>query len=125
MPTHKLWNMLWGPNPAPSNLTDLEGVSETDDPLLNLVAENSISIDIDEDTFIASNRDHMQSILEITTLPLSKGQFDAALMIFFKPLKSQTEERERCGTAPRPNVCVDNFDLLRLLSKNLAESLTR
>lgn len=87
MPAHKLWNMMWGSNPAPSNLTDLDRVSETDDPLLNLAAENSIPIDIDEDTFIVSSRDHMQSIHEITTVPLSKGQFDAALNIFYKLLK--------------------------------------
>jgi tetratricopeptide (TPR) repeat protein len=87
MPTHQIWNMLWGPNPAPSNLTDLERVGETDDPLLNLAAENSIPIDIDEDTFIVSNRDHLYSIHEITSVPLSKGQFDAALLIFYKLLK--------------------------------------
>jgi tetratricopeptide (TPR) repeat protein len=87
MPSHQIWNMLWGSNPAPSNLTDLERVSETDDPLLNLAAENSIPIDIDEDTFIVSNSDHLYSIHEITTVPLSKGQFDAALIIFYKLLK--------------------------------------
>jgi tetratricopeptide (TPR) repeat protein len=90
MPAHKLWNMLWGPDPAPTNLTDLDRVDkddETDDPLLNLAAENSIPIDIDEETFIVSNRDHLQSIHDITTVPLSNGQFDAALTILYKLLK--------------------------------------
>jgi len=90
MPTHKLWNMLWGPNPAPSNLTDLDMVEpydEADDPLLNLAAENSIPIDIDEDVFIVSSREHLQSIYEITTVPLATGRFDTALKIFDKLLR--------------------------------------
>lgn len=90
MPTKKLWNMLWGQDPAPTNLTDLEKINsqdDMDDPLLNLAAENSIPIDIDEETFIVSNREHLESIHDIAAGPLSNGRFDVALKIFDKLLK--------------------------------------
>jgi tetratricopeptide (TPR) repeat protein len=98
MPPHKLWNTLWGSDPPPANMTDLAkvGVDENEDPLLNLAAERSIPIDIDEDTFIVTHREHVIAIQDIAALPLAAGRFSSALSIFAKLLKGLQlmEEKE-------------------------------
>lgn len=87
-PSHKLWDSLWGSEPQPTNMTNLDKVpKDDDDPLLNLISDCSIPIDVDEDTFVIANRAHLVVIQEIAAGPLAKGQFESALAIFARLLK--------------------------------------
>lgn len=82
--SRKLWDTLWGGHGKPTNMTDLDQVGEGDEALLQLVSDCSIPIDLDEDTFIVSNREHMLAVQEIAAIPLSKGEFSKARYIFEK-----------------------------------------
>eukprot|EP00977_Amphora_coffeiformis_P028323 scaffold34929_cov160-Amphora_coffeaeformis.AAC.1 len=103
MPTHKLWNTLWGSEPAPaSTLPTLHEMAvsynnnsgDGDNPnadhvaddalLMDLVAQSSVPIDVDEDTFIVSTAAHVQAIQDIAAVPLQAGRFAAANRIFAK-----------------------------------------
>ena len=105
--THKLWTSLWGSDPIPSGQPNRELLTQVgngsaqspsapyigehmtgtaEDPLLSLAASSSIPIDVDEDTFIVSTRDHLAAIQDIAAVPLSEGQFDTAANIFEKLL---------------------------------------
>lgn len=115
MPTQKVWGTLWGSQqPAPaSTLPTLEEVLGTsqdeedgnavnsnksnnlhgsssghseDDPLLDLAAESSVPIDVDEDTFIVSTPEHLDAIHTIASVPIAAGKFAAANRIFRKLL---------------------------------------
>lgn len=83
----QLRSTLWGTEIPPTNLTDVEKVDAAEDPVLLLAAECSVPIDVDEDTFIVSSRDHLMAIHEIAATPLSRGNFTLALQVFFKLLK--------------------------------------
>ena len=87
--TLKLWNSLWGSDPPPDivNRNDLDDTSNNDEPILQLAAECSVPIDVDEDTFMISTREHLCAVHEIASLPLQKGNFELALGIFYKLLK--------------------------------------
>lgn len=90
LPTQQLWNILWGSEPMPANTTDVEKVtSETSDqdPILSLAADCSVPIDIDEETFIVSTRDHLMAIYDMAATPLQRGDFGTALSVFHKLLK--------------------------------------
>mmetsp|Transcript_27335 Transcript_27335/g.75360 ORF Transcript_27335/g.75360 Transcript_27335/m.75360 type:complete len:875 (-) Transcript_27335:115-2739(-) len=106
---HKLWTSLWGPDPIPSakpnrdliNNIAVEGDfvhsgksdevdMEADDPLLSLAANSNVPIDIDEDTFIVTTREHLDAIQEIAAVPLSEGRFETALRVLDKLLLGLT-----------------------------------
>ena len=95
MPTHKLWNTLWGSEPAPvstlstlqqtgANHSSYRDAQDDDAHVLDLVAQSSVPIDVDEDTFIVSTAEHVQAIQDIAAVPLAVGQFAAANRIFSK-----------------------------------------
>lgn len=111
MPSQKLWTTLWGSQPAPAStlptLEEVLGSSQDDqdddynndnnynsrssshcddDPLLDLAAESSVPIDVDEDTFIVSTPDHLDSIHAIASVPIAAGKFAAANRILSKLL---------------------------------------
>lgn len=111
MPSQKLWTTLWGSQPAPAStlptLEEVLGASQDDqdgdndndnnnnacsishvddDPLLDLAAESSVPIDVDEDTFIVSTPDHLDSIHAIASVPIAAGKFAAANRILSKLL---------------------------------------
>ena len=91
MPTRQLWSTLWGSEPPPASLLptleeiDSAATSE-DDPILDLAAESSVPIDVDEDTFIVSTREHLDAIHAIAAVPLQAGRWEAALRILNKLL---------------------------------------
>ncbi|GKY99246.1 hypothetical protein MPSEU_000879900 [Mayamaea pseudoterrestris] len=84
IPTVHLWSTLWGEK-APPHAT-LEAILD-DDPLLTLAAENSIPIDLDENTFCVSERSHLETIHSFIGVSLSMGRFGAALRILKKLLQ--------------------------------------
>lgn len=120
MCSHKLWTSLWGSDPMPGGQPNRDLLIQVgchtgekdarkiqnsdandmiiDDPLLSLAACKSIPIDIDEDTFIVSTRDHLMSIQDIAAVPLSEGRFDTALRILEKLISgletNVTDERK-------------------------------
>lgn len=101
LPTRKLWSTLWGPEPAPaSSLPTLEEVEvnseEEDDPLLDLAAESSVPIDVDEDTFIVSTPEHLDVINGIASVSIAAGRFAPATRVLTKlvlGLDSSTSEK--------------------------------
>ena len=125
--SHKLWTSLWGSDPIPSgqpsrdllsqvglNATEESGSTKkslgndnscnSEDPLLSLAANSSIPIDIDEDTFIVSTRDHLTAIQDIASVPISEGRFDTAVRIFEKlvmglPSEAPNERKYLRGAA--------------------------
>lgn len=88
--SQRLWEMVWGEETtsgsSPCDLDD-SYESTSDDSLLEMAAECSIPFDTDEDTFVITCRDHVNSIHEIASVPLSSGRFDAAQRVFEKLLK--------------------------------------
>jgi tetratricopeptide (TPR) repeat protein len=119
LPSRQLWNSLWGPEPGPHK-TDFD--ENADDPVLVLAAECAVPIDVDEDTFIISNREHFQAINEIACVPLAKGNIGLALGILFKLLKgleSATELRFLKGTT------LHNIGVLLLWQGEYERALSR
>lgn len=109
--THKLWTSLWGSDGVPSGQPNRDLITQVgnnlaeeassgngnddiidsdnsspDDPLLSLAANSNVPIDIDEDTFIVTTREHLISIQEIAAVSISEGRFDTALRILEKLL---------------------------------------
>ena len=100
MPTHKLWSTLWGQDPMPAStmptLDEIGSGDEEGDPLLDLAAESSVPIDVDEDTFIVSTREHLDAIQGIASVPIAGGRFVVAIRILEKlvlGLDSSVSER--------------------------------
>lgn len=86
LPTHKLWSTLWGVQPAPVHVASVERM-EDDDPLLHLAAEHSIPIDLDENTFCVSERQHLETVHNFVATALSSGHFRSAILILRKLLQ--------------------------------------
>ncbi|KAL7562216.1 hypothetical protein ACA910_013471 [Epithemia clementina (nom. ined.)] len=136
MSSHKLWTSLWGSDPIPSGqpnrdlLTQVDhddsesqSASSAEDPLLSLAANSSIPIDIDEDTFIVSTRDHLSAIQDIASVPISEGRFDTAVKIFEKlivglPSNASNERKYLRGAA------LHNIGLLHLWQGNYDQAYT-
>lgn len=112
VPVHILQKKLWGPDIGPADLKNLDDDEEeapskkkrfqfahqrddsfsnssynAEDPLLSLAAKCSIPIDVDEDMFIISSRDHVNSIHEIASASIAKGRISVALRVFQTLLK--------------------------------------
>lgn len=76
----RLRSLLWGPDPAPADV--LDGSARSDDnPMHQLAARCSIPIDIDDDSFLISTREHIQAIHDIVSLSLTRGEFDVAFRV--------------------------------------------
>jgi len=75
---------LWGKASKPTSLSELERYAAEDDPVLLLAAECSVPIDVDDDSFIVSNREHLCAIYEICAGPLAKGDWSTALSVMDK-----------------------------------------
>lgn len=96
-PIATLRNMLWGETNTPSNNpvarvnTDDDGGgggtsashhSDNDDPMHDVAARCSIPIDIDDDTFIITTREHIHALHDVASVSLVRGNFQDALRIF-------------------------------------------
>lgn len=85
---NNLMENMWGQEETPpthqsSQYTDHEG----GEGVLTLASKCHVPIDIDENTFIVETAEHLQSIHEIASVPLRRGNFDYALLVFEKILK--------------------------------------
>ena len=99
IPRHKLWGSMWGadnnPPPKPSHMSSLEDVGESDS-ILEMAASVSVPIDVDEDTFMISNFQHLQAVHDLAAVPLQHGQFAETMEIFQKILKGvQIQEEDQ------------------------------
>lgn len=99
IPRHKLWGSMWGadnnPPPKPSHMSSVEDVGESDN-ILEMAASVSVPIDVDEDTFMISNFQHLQAVHDLAAVPLQHGRFDETMEIFQKILKGvQIQEEDQ------------------------------
>lgn len=134
LPTRNLWNNLWGPETAPINLAErkklLDAVDHSEssnDMLLNLAAECSIPIDVDEDAFIASTREHFLAIHELASVPISSGRFEAAIRIFEKLLAGLdllTSEDKKTARGLMRGATLHNIGVLRMWQGHYRSSIT-
>ncbi len=87
--SQQLWNILWGPDPIPTTMRDsLRRGNASEDPIVALAAECAVPIDVDEDTFMISTREHYNAILEIVSIQLAEqGNLDLALGVFDKVVR--------------------------------------
>jgi Tfp pilus assembly protein PilF len=123
LPTQDLWNSLWGSDPAPVSLTNLDKYESSDDPVLLLAAECSVPIDVDEDTFIISTHQHLRAIHDIAVGPLSAGKFELALAIFTKLLKG-LNMIENNGLAFLKGTTLHNIGVIHLWKGDYENALT-
>jgi tetratricopeptide (TPR) repeat protein len=93
LPVVKFWSRLWGSDSIPeTNLPTMikydnnNNKTTDEDPILDLAAQNSVPIDVDDDTFIVSKPQHMNTIHAIASVPISTGQFSAGIHILTKML---------------------------------------
>ena len=90
-PIVALRRMFWGdPDPSRSiSQLNLDGTShsDNDDPMHDLATRCSIPIDIDDDTFIITTREHIHSLHDAASVSLVRGNFQDALRIFTALLK--------------------------------------
>ena len=91
IPRHKLWSSMWGPDqkppPKPSHMSSAEDVDQSENNILEVAASCSVPIDIDEDTFMVGNAQHLQAVHEIASAPLQHGRFEEAFRIFERILR--------------------------------------
>lgn len=73
LPRHKLWNSMWGsdnpPPLKPSHMSSVDDVGNIGE-FLDMAASCSVPIDVDEDTFIICNPQHLQAVHDIAAVPL-------------------------------------------------------
>lgn len=71
MPSHKLWDHIWGDNPPPPLPSHMQtGSTVNDEDVLQLAAACSVPIDLDEDTFLIDGPEHFRSVLDLAVIPL-------------------------------------------------------
>lgn len=90
-PIVALRRMFWGdPDPSgndsPFN-ADGTSHSDNDDPMHDLATRCSIPIDIDDDTFIITTREHIHSLHDAASVSLVRGNFQDVLRILNALLK--------------------------------------
>ena len=93
IPSARLWPTLWGGQSPPPYAT-MEAIQD-DDPLMALAAENSIPIDLDENTFCVSERAHLETIHSFVAVSLSMGSFETAVKILNKVIKGAEMLKDR------------------------------
>jgi len=74
LPPYVLWDCIWGSDlipPMPSHMNSTENGTEND--VLQLAANASVPIDLDDDTFIIDSLDHLRSVHDLTMVPIQVG----------------------------------------------------
>lgn len=98
MPTHKLWDQMWGqtsPPPTPSHMQcDPKSGEGGKEDVMQLAASCSVPVDLDEDTFIIEGPEHYNSIRDLAMVSLQGRKFDTALSIFEKMLHGLKETND-------------------------------
>lgn len=96
MPSHKLWNHIWGDEatpPAPTHMKSGKSSSEDEDEdVMKLAAVCSIPVDLDEDAFIINSPEHFRSIHDVAMVPLQARRFGAALKVLEKLMRGLEEQ---------------------------------
>eukprot|EP00546_Thalassionema_frauenfeldii_P007333 CAMPEP_0178910322 /NCGR_PEP_ID=MMETSP0786-20121207/9034_1 /TAXON_ID=186022 /ORGANISM="Thalassionema frauenfeldii, Strain CCMP 1798" /LENGTH=604 /DNA_ID=CAMNT_0020582563 /DNA_START=253 /DNA_END=2067 /DNA_ORIENTATION=- len=83
-----LMENMWGQQDTPPTHQLPQYANEHgEEDILSLASKCSVPIDIDEDTFIVETAEHLQSVHEIASVPLRRGDFDYARLVFEKILK--------------------------------------
>ena len=63
---------MWGsdtkPPPTPSHMTSIADVEPDSDSILGMAANCSVPIDVDEDTFMISNAQHLQAVHDLASV---------------------------------------------------------
>jgi tetratricopeptide (TPR) repeat protein len=78
----QLQRVIWGSEvPLLLHLTDYGNQSDEDN-IHALAARLSIPIDIDDDSFLITSRDHVHALHDIMGISLAKGQFEDTCQIF-------------------------------------------
>jgi len=88
LPIHLLLDSMWGSSCNKAQMQSRRTASDngTEDDFMELAAACSVPIDIDEDTFIIETPHHLQSVHDIASVPLRKGDYERALEVMFKIL---------------------------------------
>ena len=92
-PVLLLRQLLWGTthDTTPAEVTRTEAAgsthSEHSDPMLDVATRCSIPIDIDDDTFIISTREHIQALHDLASASIAERNFEHALRMFKSLLK--------------------------------------
>ena len=95
LPSHMLWDNIWGngaPPPAPTHMKS--GKSSSDDEnedVMQLTAACSVPVDLDDDVFIIDTPQHFRSVHDVVMVPLQGRRFSAALKVLAKLLKGLEE----------------------------------
>ena len=125
IPRHKLWGSMWGPDnkppPKPSHMSSVEDIP-SDNNILEMAASVSVPIDVDEDTFMISNWQHLQAVHDLAAVPLQHGRFDETLEIFQKILKG-VEIQETDALRHLEGVTLHNMAVILMWQQKYEEAL--
>jgi len=126
VPRHKLWGSMWGANntppPKPSHMSSVEDINEPDN-VLEMAASCNVPIDIDEDTFMISNAEHLQSVHDLAAVPLQHGRFGEALDIFKKILKGVQIQETDMSLRHLEGVTLHNMAVIYMWQHKYEEAL--
>lgn len=124
MPSHMLWNNIWGresPPPIPAHMQS--GSSEEgEEDVMQLVAACSVPVDLDEDTFIISTADHFRAVHDVIMKPLRSRRYDLASKIFekmLKGLKDQNNDNQEYLQA----CTLHNMGMISMIQSNFTDAL--
>ena len=98
LPMDRMWQQIWGgsPPPIPTHLQTTDHNNDTNEEILQLTANCSVPVDIDEDAFIVEGPEHLRAVHDLVEVPLRVKRFDSALLIFEKlltGLENSTNEK--------------------------------
>lgn len=126
VPRHKLWGSMWGseskPPPKPSHMTSEEDVDPGADSILEMAAFCSVPIDVDEDTFMISNAQHLQAVHDLASVPLQHGHFDEAMEIFERTLRG-IEIQESDALRHLEGVTLHNMSIISMWQEDYEQAL--
>lgn len=126
IPRHKLWGSMWGaennPPPKPSHMSSIEDVGESEN-ILEMAASVSVPIDVDEDTFMISNFQHLQAVHDLASVPLQHGRFEETMDIFKKILKGVQIQEEDPQLRHLEGVTLHNMAVILMWQRNYEAAL--
>lgn len=126
VPRHKLWGSMWGseskPPPKPSHMTSVEDVDPDADSILEMAALCSVPIDVDEDTFMISNAQHLQAVHDLASVPLQHGHFGEAMEIFKRILRG-IEIQESDALRHLEGVTLHNMSIISMWQEDYGQAL--
>jgi Tetratricopeptide repeat len=126
IPRHKLWGSMWGsdkkPPPKPSHMTSMDDFDPNSDSILEMAASCSVPVDVDEDSFMIGNAQHLQAVHELASVPLQHGQFQEAMEIFDRILRG-LEAQENDALRHLEGVTLHNMAVISMWQDNYEQAL--